>query len=53
VQPERADQAGLLGDGDELDRRHMPSVGGPARERFERHDATGGELDDRLEVDVE
>ncbi len=51
---ERHDEAGLLGDGDEVIRQHQPAFRVlPAHQRFEPHDASGPERHDRLVVHQE
>ena len=51
---ERADQAGVLGDRDELDRVEEPAVGVlPAHERLDGGDGAALQLDDRLVDDAQ
>jgi hypothetical protein len=51
---DRHDQAGLLGERDELERRHEPALGVvPAHERLDAGDPAVVELDDRLVVELE
>ena len=51
---DRDDQAGLLGDRDELGRADQTAIGVlPAQQRFDAHHRPGREVDDRLVVDGE
>ena len=51
--PSGADHAGLLGDRDELERRDLGPSGGPPGQRLQPADTSGGEVDDRLVVDLD
>jgi hypothetical protein len=51
---DRLDQPGVLGDRDEVQRRHEAALGVvPPQEGLDRHDVAGGQPEDRLEVQDE